>query len=90
MFDLSEKNSVAEGHLSYLDWEIKRIQSISLIQDVFQIDWQNEVGMINGLKLGKRIEESGINWDETNAALGQIIQLTHFLKSRLQMEFKLV
>ena len=31
LFDLEEKNSIAENHIRYLDSETKRIQSINLI-----------------------------------------------------------
>ena len=50
-----------------------------MINEVFKITCEGEVGLINGLALGKRPRVKDVDWEEANAALGHLFLLFCFL-----------
>ena len=51
--------------------ELRRLESIDVFVDVFEIGTDSTFGTINGLRLG-RLPGIAIEWAEINAALGQV------------------
>lgn len=82
LFDLEEKKSTQDVIIKNLENEINRLNSINVLNDVFYISAIDEVGTVNGLKLGKLKAEQYVNWDETNAALGQLVLFFAFLQEK--------
>ena len=62
LYNLEEKNSVADNYLKNLESEITRLSEINSLNDSFFISTVNEIGMINGLKLGKKTTDSNVKF----------------------------
>jgi len=54
--------------------ELRRLQRVDVLSDVFHVDVDGAVGSINGLRLG-RLSAVHVEWTELNAALGQVVLL---------------
>jgi hypothetical protein len=90
LFHLQEKTNYVEHQTKYLQTQLERTQKINVLSDVFNISAEYEVGTINNLKVGRLLNSPGINWDETSAALGQVILLISILEHRCKFENKKV
>lgn len=84
LYLLEEKKSTYELISKKLECEITRLNCINVLNDVFYISAIDEVGTINGLKLGKLKSEPSVYWEDTNAALGQLALFFSFLLEKLK------
>ena len=59
--------------------ELDRLSKIYILNEVFDIRFNNEMPTISKLHVGKSPETGNINWDETNAGFGHAIVLLNYL-----------
>ena len=79
LFRLEEKTNTARWETKVAQEEYQRLAGFSVINEVFKITCEGEVGLINGLALGKRPRVKDVDWEEANAALGHLFLLFCFL-----------
>jgi beclin 1 len=70
----SEEALRAAQLVTQCERELRRLQRVDVLSDVFLIDIDGVVGSINGLRLG-RLSTVHVEWAELNAALGQVVLL---------------
>jgi len=90
LLNLQEKTNYVEQQTKYLHTQLERTQKINVLNDVFNISAEYEVGTINNLKIGRLLNSPSIVWDETNAALGHVILLISILEFRCKFDNKKV
>ena len=64
--------------VSECEREIDRLKNVDVLTEVFAIDLDAPIPMINGLRLGRQ-SGATVEWSELNAALGQVVLLVHTL-----------
>lgn len=84
LYQLEEKKSVYDKMVCNLESEIARLNEINVLNDVFKISALDEVGTINGLRIGKLKSEGNVNWEETNAGLGHLVHFFAFLLEKFK------
>ena len=67
--------------------ELRRLQRVDVLSDVFRIEVGGAVGSINELHLG-RLPTLTVEWAEINAALGQVVLLVVTLARQHDITFK--
>ncbi|KAL4442311.1 hypothetical protein ABPG74_005652 [Tetrahymena malaccensis] len=79
---LLNKKQIADNLEQYYNDKLNnKLNKYNTINSVFFIEVSEQVGLINNLMIGKKLNED-INWDETNAGLGQVILLFLYLMNK--------
>lgn len=74
----SEEGLRASQLVAHCEREIRRLERVDVLSDLFHVDIEGAVGSINGLRLG-RFSAVHVEWTELNAALGQVVLLVVIL-----------
>lgn len=61
LYQLEEKKSIYDKNIQNLESEISRLNEINVLNDIFKIAAFDEVGTINGLKMGKLKNEGNVS-----------------------------
>ncbi|KRW99287.1 hypothetical protein PPERSA_07059 [Pseudocohnilembus persalinus] len=85
---LEEKFQRANSYLNKLNQDIENIKKINVVNDVFHIFTDEQAGTVNGLTIGKKNDQKQIDWDITNAGLGQICVLVTYLKQKFKFNYR--
>jgi beclin 1 len=78
-FSIANKDhKVGMERIKNLTTELERLKKINVYDDAFYISHDGHFATINGFRLG-RLTSQPIDWQENNAALGQVVLLLHLL-----------
>lgn len=83
LYHLFENNQIADNQLAQFNSELDRLSKLDIVNDLFKISIQDEVGCINNLAIGKKADQA-IDWDEVNAAVGHLALLLMFLMKKFK------
>jgi beclin 1 len=70
-----EQNAVRQ-QIKVATERIDRLKRTNVYDDAFHISYDGHFGTINGFRLG-RLQSQQVDWQETNAALGQVVLLLY-------------
>ena len=60
LYNLQEKTNYLDTHIKYFQNLLERAQKINVLNDVFNISAEYEVGTINNLKIGRLLNSSNV------------------------------
>jgi len=86
LIEQSEEQQSLKMQLKYAEEQLKRLQKVNVLDMVFFIWMDGEYGTINGFRLG-RLRQNPVEWNEINAAFGQIAFLLTVISERFNMKF---
>lgn len=81
LLNFEESHAEISQRLIVADKELDLLKKTNILNDLFYIDQANQVGTINGLRLG-RLSTDNVPWEEINAAWGQCTLLLQILMQR--------
>ena len=76
---LEENTSFAKHNYLNYKSELDRLSRLSMLNEVFDIQVDQDMPTITKLHLGKNPNTGVVNWDETSAGLGHVCLLLSYL-----------
>jgi beclin 1 len=87
LINLEEKQSSLDNQIKQNQIHYNRLRTTNVLNAAFHIWHSGPFGTINYFRLG-RLPDTPVEWDEINAALGQVALLLHSLARKVRLEFK--
>lgn len=86
LIDQAEEQRSLKQQIRHTDEQIKRLKGTNVLDMCFHIWVDGEFGTISGFRLG-RLRHEQVEWNEINAAFGQMIFLLKVIAMKLNMTF---
>jgi beclin 1 len=87
LINLEEKQTSLDNQIRQNQMHFNRLRGTNVLNAAFHIWHSGPFGTINCFRLG-RLPDTPVEWDEINAALGQVALLLHSLARKVRLEFK--
>ena len=86
IYELVDANKTTRQRNEYAMNELMRLERRNVYQDTFFINTEPKIGTINSLRFG-RLPEEKVEWEELNAAWGEVALLLYIVSKKLKFEF---
>jgi beclin 1 len=86
LIECNEDTSSLKTEITYMEEQIKNLRAVNVLDMTFCVGIHESYGTINGLRLG-RLPHEVIEWNEINAAFGQVALLVQVLGEKVGATF---
>jgi beclin 1 len=86
LIECNEDTSSLKTEITYMEEQIKNLRAVNVLDMTFCVGIHESYGTINGLRLG-RLPHEAIEWNEINAAFGQVALLVQVLGEKVGATF---
>lgn len=85
-YELVDTHQAIHQGNAFIMNELSRLERRNVYQDTFFINTESKIATINNLRFG-RLPEEKVEWEELNAAWGEVVLLLYIIAKKLKFEF---